>query len=176
MNRQYIRRVQPKRCNFYSLSISVRRSTCFRQVFRPSSGSQNCTILVWQIPDSDDGRKTRLKHIERLTEINKSWNVATCWLYSANIYPLCQKLIFVRKNLCDTNLCSWIHAMQSESIILARHCRFDLFLFFLLTDIPRYCVIRTQFWSKEEIGVLYGITLRQWCCCHDSHAPGCKTV
>ena len=32
----------------------------------------------------DDGRKTRLKHEERLTEINKLWNVESCWLYSAN--------------------------------------------------------------------------------------------
>ena len=32
----------------------------------------------------DDGRKNRLKHVERLTEINKLWNVASCWFYSAN--------------------------------------------------------------------------------------------
>ena len=32
-----------------------------------------------------DGRKNCLKHVERLTEINKLWNVASCWLYSANI-------------------------------------------------------------------------------------------
>jgi len=29
--------------------------------------------------------KTRLKHVERLTEINKLRNVASCWFYSANI-------------------------------------------------------------------------------------------
>jgi len=28
--------------------------------------------------------KNRLKHVQRLTEINKLWNVASCWLYSAN--------------------------------------------------------------------------------------------
>ena len=28
---------------FLNLFISVRRSTCFRRVFRPSSGAQNCT-------------------------------------------------------------------------------------------------------------------------------------
>jgi len=32
----------------------------------------------------DDGRKPRLKHAERLTEINKLRNVAPCWLYSEN--------------------------------------------------------------------------------------------
>ena len=46
---------------FHNLFISVRRSTCF-------------------------GRKNCPKHVERLTEINKLWNVASCWLYSANIF------------------------------------------------------------------------------------------
>jgi len=32
--------------------------------------------------------KTRLKHVERLTEINKLRNVASCWLYSANILAM----------------------------------------------------------------------------------------
>jgi len=31
---------------FHSLFISVRRSTCFRRFFRPSSGAQNCTYSV----------------------------------------------------------------------------------------------------------------------------------
>ena len=35
-----------------------------------------------------DGRKNRLKHVERPTEINKLWNVASCWLYSANILAM----------------------------------------------------------------------------------------
>jgi len=33
----------------------------------------------------DDGQKNRLKRVERLTEINKLWNVASCWLYSENV-------------------------------------------------------------------------------------------
>jgi len=28
---------------FHNLFISVKRSTCFRRIFRPSSGAQNCT-------------------------------------------------------------------------------------------------------------------------------------
>jgi len=28
---------------FHNLFISIRRSTCFRRFFRPSSGAQNCT-------------------------------------------------------------------------------------------------------------------------------------
>ena len=57
---------------FLDLFISVRRSTCFRRFFRPSSGAQNCTFSVRYVQFSapDDGRKTRLKNEERLTEIN----------------------------------------------------------------------------------------------------------
>jgi len=36
----------------------------------------------------DDGRKTRLKHVDRLTEINNLRKVASCWLYSANILAM----------------------------------------------------------------------------------------
>jgi len=84
---------------FYNLFISVRRSTCFRRVFRPSSGAQNCTHSVRYLWDQyltlyvqfwalDDGRKTRLKHVERLTEINKLWSFASCWLYCVNSFEV----------------------------------------------------------------------------------------
>jgi len=36
---------------FLNLFISVRRSTCFRRVFRPSSGTQNCTYSVRYLSD-----------------------------------------------------------------------------------------------------------------------------
>jgi len=34
------------------------------------------------------GGISRLKHVERLTEINKLRNVAPCWLYCANILAM----------------------------------------------------------------------------------------
>ena len=53
---------------FHKLFISVRRSTCFRRFFRPSSGAQNCTysdrylsdryyhlLLAWLATDSGIG-------------------------------------------------------------------------------------------------------------------------
>jgi len=43
-------------------------------------------MLYVQFWAPDGGRKNRLKHVERLTEINKLWNVASCWLYSAKNY------------------------------------------------------------------------------------------
>jgi len=36
----------------------------------------------------DDGRKTRLKHVDHFTEINKLWNIASCWLYSTSILAM----------------------------------------------------------------------------------------
>jgi len=80
---------------FLNLFISVRHSTCFVRFFRPSSGAQIWTYSVRYLSDQyptlyvqlcapDDGRKTRLKHVECLTEINKLRNVAYYWLYSAN--------------------------------------------------------------------------------------------
>ena len=80
---------------FHNSFISVRRCTYFRRVFRPSPGAQNCTYSVRCLSDKyltlyvqfwapDDGRKTSLKYVERLTEIKKFWNVASFWSYSAN--------------------------------------------------------------------------------------------
>jgi len=89
---------------FHNLFISVRFSTCFRRFFCPSSETHNCTysvrylsekycylLLAWQSLQfwaSDDGRKTRLKHVEHLTEINKLRNVASCWLTATNILAM----------------------------------------------------------------------------------------
>ena len=42
-------------------------------------------MLYVQFWAPDDGWKNRLKHVECLTQINKLWNVASCWLYSANM-------------------------------------------------------------------------------------------
>ena len=50
-----------------NLFISVRRSTCFRRFCCTSS---------------------YLKHVQRLTEINKPRNAASSWLYSANILAM----------------------------------------------------------------------------------------
>jgi len=36
---------------FHNLFISVKRSTCFRRVFRPLSGAQKCTYSVRYLSD-----------------------------------------------------------------------------------------------------------------------------
>ena len=84
---------------FLNLFISVRRYTCFRRFFRPSSGAQKCTYSVRYWSDKyltlyvqfwapDDGRKNCLKHVERLKGINKLRNVTSWWLYSGNILAM----------------------------------------------------------------------------------------
>ena len=45
---------------FHNLFMSVRRSTCFRRFFRPSSGAQNCTYSVRYLLDCNNIVKTKL--------------------------------------------------------------------------------------------------------------------
>jgi len=63
--------------NFLNLFISVRRSTCFRrfsvhhqELKTAHTASDQYLTLYVQICAPDDGRKTRLKHVQRFTEIN----------------------------------------------------------------------------------------------------------
>jgi len=98
-----------KDATFLNLFISVRRSTCFRRFFRPSTAAQNCTYSVRYLSDKylklyvqfwapDDGRKNRLKHVERLTEINKLRKVASFLLYSEN--ELAVLILIVLISIC----------------------------------------------------------------------------
>ena len=64
-----------------------------------------------QFSAPDDGRKNRLKHVERLTEINKLRNVASCLLYSANIRVLAMHGP-VNVKLADSSLCFLLNTLQ----------------------------------------------------------------
>ena len=74
---------------------------------RLAAGSSNGLRLYVQFWAPDDGRKYRLKHVQRLTEINKSWKVASCWLYSAN-FLLLSKIA----NMFITNVYTVISVMS----------------------------------------------------------------
>ena len=81
---------------FHNLFISVRRFAYFRLLFRPTSGAQNCTHSVRYFSEQYCyvllavrlWWKNRLKYAERVTEVNKLWNVASCWLYCANVLAM----------------------------------------------------------------------------------------
>ena len=113
---QYIRRVQPKRFKvsqfIYFCKTLYMFQTCFPSIIRSSklhiqrqvavrpiplpagspvrlaAGSTIGLTLYMQFWATDDGRKTRLKHVQRVTEINNLWDVASCWLHSANLPPM----------------------------------------------------------------------------------------
>jgi len=91
----------------YSLILSVNRSTCFGWYLLPPSGvtatcrerdwmgtavsiqwrSRQVAVTVTVMPDTvdtvtwaaDDGWRYRPKHVERFTDINKLYTVASCW-------------------------------------------------------------------------------------------------
>ena len=101
---------------FLNLFISVGCCACFRRFFCPSSEAQNCTYSASYWSDKylmlyvrfwapDDGRKNHLKHVEHLTEINKLRNVASCWLYTANILAMHGPMnVKFRWKLCSSQL------------------------------------------------------------------------
>jgi len=90
---------------FSNLFISVRRSTCFRRGFRPSSGAQNCTysvrqlsdhycylLLAWRCMCSFELLMTDGKPVWNMQSVvQKQINlrkVASRWLYSENILAM----------------------------------------------------------------------------------------
>jgi len=76
-----------------SSKLHIQRQVFVRPLLLPAAGlvrltAGNSNGLYVQFWAPDDGRKNPLKHLERLTEINKLRNVASCWLYSANILAM----------------------------------------------------------------------------------------
>jgi len=82
----------------YSLFISVNFSTCFGWYFHPSSGAHSTVSTVSGINRTvtadrvlwapDDGWKYHPKHVEQLTDINKRYTVASCWIIIAIYYTM----------------------------------------------------------------------------------------
>ena len=77
--------------------IRMQASACIRITHhttpaKPQYWSDKCVTLYVQFWGPDDGRKPRLKHVQRLTEINKLRKVASYWLYSENrTYSISQR-------------------------------------------------------------------------------------
>jgi hypothetical protein len=57
--------------------------------FECAVGGVRIAVTVWQIPDAvdtvvcapDDGWKYHPEHVEQFPDINKLYNVASCWIY-----------------------------------------------------------------------------------------------
>ena len=69
--------------------------------------------LYMQFWAPDDGRKNRLKHVERLAEINKLWKVACCWLYSENFLKYFSRNLPWRPHF-TTSIRLWRHVPGSN--------------------------------------------------------------
>ena len=51
--------------------LYIQRQAFVRPLLLPAAGRDKCLTLCVQFCATDDGRKNLLKHLERLTEINK---------------------------------------------------------------------------------------------------------
>jgi len=85
-----------------SSKLHIQRQVFVRPILLPAASHLSDQYLTRYVQfwAPGDGRKSRLKHVECLTEINKLRNVASCWLNSANILTMhgrmnvkCMKLV-----------------------------------------------------------------------------------
>ena len=93
-----------------SSKLHIQRQVFVRPLLLPAAsqarlaaGSSNGPTKTWRCMCSFellmmDG-KDPLKHVQCLTEINKLWNVASCWLYSANSFVISVRLSVRKEHL-----------------------------------------------------------------------------
>jgi len=81
--------------------------------------------------------KNRLKHIQRLREINKLWNVASCWSYSANILVMHGPM-----NVKNT----WHYI---ETLVLSNHFILHSRSEFQNGNVGVFCTVLVVFWSMH---------------------------
>jgi len=124
-------RLQPTRCIFLSLFIPVSSKLhILRQVFvipillhaaslaRLPAGSSNGLTNAWRCMCSFE----LLMMDGSLTEINKLWNVASCWLYSANILAMHGHMnVKVWSELCENLARSETGPLWRRTIALTLH-------------------------------------------------------
>ena len=78
-----------------------------------------------QFSGPDDVRENRLKHVERLTEINEMRNFASCWLYSANILAMHGPVnVKLKKKHVSTRCVFNVSRMMTQYRTLTRHTLF----------------------------------------------------
>ena len=74
-----------------------------------------------------DGRKNCLNHVERLTEINKFWNAASCWLYSANVLAMHGPMIVKWRILFITHTLEHNYILPSSTVRIQLHISAPIF-------------------------------------------------
>jgi len=93
--------VYPTRCKITQFIYIWKLFYMFRVVPPPIiRGAYNCIYSIWylshhlrQIPDAldtvvcapDDGWRYHPKHVEQFSDINKPYNVASCWIHKVHL-------------------------------------------------------------------------------------------
>jgi hypothetical protein len=67
-------------------TVHTASGICQTLLLPATERSSNCTYSFWYLSNccKVDGRRNRLKHVERFIEINKLRDVAPCWLHFWN--------------------------------------------------------------------------------------------
>jgi len=86
MHREHIRRVRPTRYNFSQFIYFSKTLYVFQTVFPSFIRSSKLHIQRQAFVRPLLVPAASLARLERLTEINKLWNVTSCWLYSVNVF------------------------------------------------------------------------------------------
>ena len=113
--------ISVRRCTFQTVfpftrssKLHIQCQVFVRPILLPAASLAGLTLYV-QFWAPDDGRKNCLKHVQRLTEINKLWNVASCWLYCANIILSLLTVIYFIRCAETVNVCRNITALSEHS-------------------------------------------------------------
>jgi len=115
---------------------------------RKQCRSDKCLTLYVRFWAPDGGRKTRLKHVERLTERNKLWNVASCWLYSANIHVLAMQDLWMLKTdvwALSSNLFVSCRYAVRKDVLLEKDFPYDN----VLTTEKLFLIFGNNLWKTE---------------------------
>jgi len=93
----------------------------------------------------DDGRKNRLKHVERSTDINKLWNFAYCWLYFAPPFGFQSNKIHILIDLCI------LYVQATLKTVL-----YSYQFYLLIVGIEGYCYTWSHTWAHTlSVGLLW---------------------
>jgi len=142
--------------------------------------------LYVQFWAADDGQENRPKHVERLTEKNKSWNIASCWLYPVNIYccvcwDAVDQILFcpsywwllLYNSLCfctfqrqikqyDNSHCTAVYTYRTEGIVmLLMFTAWTVWMCLMCS----FCLIYVSMLTRPAFSVkcLLNISTRYWC-------------
>jgi hypothetical protein len=110
---------------FLNLFISVRRSTCFRRFFRPSSGAQNCTYSVRYLSDRYCYLLLVLTFLNLFISVRRS----TCFRRFFRQSSGAENCTYSVRYLSDQYLTLYVQSLKYFQNITNKMWRFSIYLF-----------------------------------------------